>query len=199
MGIVCVAGLTGVTACGGAYPGVAAMVNGKTIRDSDLDAVATDLQPYLRQGQRLPPQNVLTALIMQPFIIDRLKASNKMVAPDEAARALHQMATAGGAGPKDVPAPEQWATPTKELAQAQIGMETLSSADQNRIHDALSRAKVVVDPKYGEFQLPRGVTPAVPNWLDQTERSSLAPGGQQQQPQQPEPQQPQPQPQQPTR
>jgi hypothetical protein len=157
--------LGAVTGCAGVHPGAAAIVNGTTISESDLDAVSRDLQPYLQPGQQLPRENVLTALIMQPFIADRLKAANKMVSMDEAAQALHQVATRGDSTRQGLPGPDQWATPTKALAQAQVGMEGLTPVDQERVLGALSTAKVQVNPKYGTFQLPGRVVPAVENWI----------------------------------
>ena len=161
-----VAGTLGVAGCGGAHPGAAAVVNGTTISEDDIDAVAADLQPYVQPGQSVPRQNVLTALIMQPFIADRLKASGKMISLDQAAQALHQAATQGQRSPGNAPRPEQWAKATKELAQAQLGMETLSPADRDRVADALTKAKITVNPRYGEFQLPGRVVPLVDNWID---------------------------------
>ncbi len=178
-----VAGTIGVAGCGGAHPGAAAVVNGTTISEGDIDAVAADLQPYVQPGQSVPRQNVLTALIMRPFIADRLKASRKMVSLDQAAQALHQAATQGQPAAGKLPGPDQWAKPTKELAQAQLGMETLSPADRDRVADAITRAKITVNPRYGEFQLPGRIVPLADNWLDTKATQGSTP------PNQPAPQQ----------
>lgn len=161
-----VAGTLGVAGCAGAQPGAAAVVNGTTISEDDIDAVAGDLQPYVQPGQSVPRQNVLTALIMRPFIADRLKVSGKMISLDQAAQALHQAATQGQPAPGNAPGPGEWSKPTKELAQAQLGIEALSPADRGRVADAIAKAKITVNPRYGEFQLPGQIVPPVDNWID---------------------------------
>lgn len=154
------------TGCAGVYPDAAAVVNGTTIPESDLDAVAKDLQPYLQPGQSLPRQNVLTALIVQPFVADRLKASNTMVSLDQAANELHRAAAQGRSLDASAVGPQEWSRPTKALAQAQIGLETLSAAERDRVADAIAKAKISVNPRYGEFEPPGRISPPVENWIE---------------------------------
>lgn len=173
--------MVGIAGCAGVHPNAAAVVDGTTISEQDLDAVAADLGPFLQPGQSLPRQNVLTALIMQPFIADQLKSSNKMVSLDQAARALHQVAAGADTADDNAPGPDQWSTSTKALAQAQVGIGSLTPGDQERVLGAIAKAQVEVNPKYGSFQLPGQVVPTVENWIDA--KGAGAPGAQNQAPQ----------------
>lgn len=168
----------GLSGCGGAHPNTAAIVNGTTISESDLDAVAHDLGPYLTRGSSLPRVNVLTALILRPMITEQMRASGTMVSPEEAANALYQAAIRTGPPESGAPGPQEWSEPTKELAQAQVGMETLSGADRERVLAALSKATIEVSPKYGSFKIPEGIVAPVENWIDASGPRQTGPVGQ---------------------
>ncbi len=168
----------GVAGCAGSHPGTAAIVNGTTITEQDLDAVSHDLQPYMQPGQTVARNTVLTSLIMQPFVVDELRAANRMVSQQEASRAFYDMATGGGAQAKPgAPGPDEWAEPTQALAQAQVGIQSLSPANQQRVLQELSTAQIDVNPKYGTFDVRQGLAPVAQNWIDNRAPGQAVPGG----------------------
>jgi len=146
----------------------AAFVNGQAISDTEVAQVTKQYNDTLSTTaqDRLQEPQTLGLLILAPFVLNQAKASGSWV-PDERYNAALAKVPDASQG-------------TKNLVGVSIALQPgiLKDEDVAAIVDALKKANVQLDPRYGTFDPSTGgfVAPAN-NWIRPTATASQAPSG----------------------
>lgn len=165
--VAVVGAIAAVAALSGCYadPGTVAEVEGRTITESDLDRVSTELGPFLADASR---GAVLTALV-QSEAGGVLAGRNDIEVTDErAVEFLDSIATNSGVEPSD------WSEGSLTIARMQlIGQELSQLPDPEAItaqfEDVLADLDITVSPRYGEYDPTTGEVVALhPVWIVDT-------------------------------
>lgn len=140
-----------MSACGTQQAGAAAIVDGTTISDKDVQTAALQLDK-LAQGQQISPSLVLLDLILAPYVLAQAKGTGKTVSDAQARQEIAKVAD---------PAPS-----TITVVKTALAIQALSPASKTSIRTELGKAKVTVSPRYGTFD-PRqiAVLATSPNWI----------------------------------
>ena len=158
--------LTGCTAVAKARS--AAFVNGQAISDAEVAQVTKQYNETLSTSaqDRLQEPQTLGLLILAPFVINQAKASGSWV-PDQRYNAALAKVPSASDG-------------TKNLIAVSIALQPgiLNDQDITAIVDALKKANVQLDPRYGTFDPSTGGFHApVDNWIRSTATATTAPSG----------------------
>jgi len=142
-----------LSACGGAQQsGAAAIVDGKVIRDQDVQMVSSQLNAISQEGQKLSPDNAVLTLILAPYVLAEAKRLNKSVSEADARKVIAKVAK---------PAPS-----TVTFVQMQLALQGLDQASKAAIVQKLGKAKITVNPRYGTFDATQiAIIPTAPNWI----------------------------------
>src|SRR6185436_7437585 len=82
-----------LSACGGAQQsGAAAIVDGKVIKDQDVQVVSSQLNAISQDGQKLSPDNAVLTLILAPYVLAEAKRLNKSVSDADARKVIAKVA-----------------------------------------------------------------------------------------------------------
>jgi hypothetical protein len=146
----------------------AAFVDGRSITESEVAAVTRQYNDTLSTSSqdRLQEPQTLGLLILAPFVLKQAAASGSWV-PDERYNAALAR----------VPDPLEG---TRQIIGASIALQpgVLKDTDVTAIINALKKANVQLDPRYGTFDPNTGgFLAADQNWLRPTATSSAAPTG----------------------
>jgi hypothetical protein len=143
-----------LSACGGAQEaGAAAIVNGKVIRDDDVQTVADQISALGQGGQKLSPGDALLNLILAPFVLAEAGRAGKTVSDSEVRKVV------ASALPDPSPA-------TIEFLEMQNALSQLDQTSKGAVLKALGSAKITVNPRYGTFDPAQGsLAPNSPNWI----------------------------------
>jgi hypothetical protein len=149
-----------LSACGAQQPGAAAVVNGDTIRDQDVQRIALDLKQLSPDQKQADPGKVLGAMIIAPYILAEAKRTGHDVTDAQARTAIA----------KGIPNPSPQ---TVDLFRSQVAVQFLDQAAAPNILTKLGKAEITVNPRYGTVN-PRFdmldvkqalIIPTVPNWM----------------------------------
>ena len=149
-----------LSACGGPQQaGAAAIVNGTTISDKDVQSVPVQLNPLAAGGQQLTPSIVLVNLILAPYVLAQAAHSGKGVSDAAARKVIAKVANPS--------------RPTLDFVKMQLDIQNLSQASKNSILAKLARAKITVSPRYGTFDAKQvALVPTSPDWI----KAAASPG-----------------------
>ncbi|NYE02207.1 hypothetical protein BJY21_003391 [Kineosphaera limosa] len=139
-----------LSACGSMPgPGVAAVVDGQRINESDLDAIAADFAKV--QGAQAPSRTeIVSVLVARPFVLEALGA-----------RALSEQGVKELLG-RDVP---EVTDPTVQFVQAISAQQQLDQQTAAVVQTEMAAANIEVSPRYGAFEPGEGVVPVQENWI----------------------------------
>jgi hypothetical protein len=148
--------LLGVTlalsACGTQRPGAAAIVNGTTISDKDVQIVAVQVNSLAAVQQKLTPSVVLLNLILAPYVLSEADRTGKDVSAAQARKLIDKVAN---------PSPA-----TVDFVRMQLAIPSLSQASKTSILAKLGKATIIVNPRYGTFDLRQAaILPTSPDWI----------------------------------
>ena len=141
-----------LSACGAQEPGAAAIVNGTVISDRQLQTVPDQLNPIAEEGQKLTSSTALLSLILAPYVLAEAERAGKTVSASQARKVIDKVAD---------PSPS-----TIEFVRMQLAVQQLDDAAKTSIVNALGKAKISVNPRYGTFDATQiALTPISPNWI----------------------------------
>jgi hypothetical protein len=150
--------LLGVTlalsACGTQQAGAAAIIDGQSISDSDVQNVTLELNTLTQSTQskdKLTPNIVLLNLIVSRFLLPEAQRTGKAVTEAQARKIIPRL-----------PNPSRG---TLDFIRMQMVAQSLSPASTAAILAKLGKAKVVINPRYGTFDAKRGIVATSPNWI----------------------------------
>jgi hypothetical protein len=139
-----------LSSCGAQQAGTAATVDGTVISEKDTQAVALELAPLAQGQQPISPGVVLSNMILAPFVL----AEAGKNAPDDAQvrKAIAKVAN---------PSPR-----TMDVVRTNLAIQSLSPESKTTILAKLGKAKIIVNPRYGAFDIKQvAVLPLSPNWI----------------------------------
>lgn len=148
-----------LSACGSQAPGAAAIVDGSTISDKDVQTVTMELNTIAKDKTQLTPGIVVLNLILAPYVLAEAGRTGKTV-PDAQAR-------------KVIPKVPNPSPATLDFVRMQLAIPGLSTASKTAIVAELAKAQVSVNPRYGTFDPVKvALLPGSPNWI----KTSTSPG-----------------------
>ena len=142
----------GLSACGAIQQsGAAATVNGTAISDQDLQTVTTQLNSIAPEGRKSPTREFLVNMIVARFVLAEADRAHKTISDADARKAFPNLPN---------PAP-----PTMKLFQMEGVLPQLDQASRDSIGKQIRAAKITINPRYGTFDVAKGIVPNSPNWL----------------------------------
>jgi hypothetical protein len=139
-----------LSACGARQAGAAAIVDGTTISEADVQTASLQLNT-VSPGQPVLPSLVLRNLILEPYVLAEAGKS----APDDAAvrKAIAKLVN---------PSPA-----TMQVVRTDLAIQALSPASKASIVNKLSKVKIDVNPRYGTFDASQVAMRATSsNWIN---------------------------------
>lgn len=141
-----------LSACGSQSPGAAAVVDGRTISDKDVQSASLQLNTLAQGQQKLTPRIVLLNLILAPYVLAEAARGGKSVTDAQARKVIAA-----------VPNPSR---PTMDFVRMQLEIQSLTDASKTSILTKFGKAKVTVNPRYGTFDKEQfAVVPTSPDWI----------------------------------
>ena len=142
-----------LTSCGNQSSDAAAIVNGTVIKDNDVQNVTQQLNASVQgEQQKLTSNNVVLSLILAPYVKAEAIRAGKSI-PDTVVRKAIE----------NVPSPS---LSTVDFARMQIALQSLDQPSKDRIVDALGKAEITINPRYGTFDPKRiELVSNAPNWI----------------------------------
>lgn len=140
-----------LSACG-QPAGAAAIVDGTTISEKNVQTVSTQLNSMATGQNKLTPSIVLLNLILSPYVLAEADRAGKGV-PDAQAR-------------KVIPKVANPSRATLDFVRMQLAIPSLTTEAKAAILTKVGKAKVTVNPRYGTFNAKQiALTPTSPNWI----------------------------------
>lgn len=144
-----------LSACGTQEVGAAAIVNGTSISDKEVQATSIQLNTLPEAQQKLTPGLVLLNLIAAPYVLAEAARKGKTVPDAEVRKITDKVA--------------QPSSTTREFVRMQVAWAALDEAGKIAALTNLGKAKVTVNPRYGAFDTKQiGLVPSAPNWIKAT-------------------------------
>ena len=142
-----------LSGCGTQRPGAAAIVNGTTISEKDLQTVTGQLNMLAQGEQKVAPSDILMNLILMPYVLAEADRAGKAV-PDAQARKVIAK----------VPSPSRQ---TLDLVRMNMAIASLTPAAKTAILAKLGKAEITVNPRYGTFDPKKklAIVSTTPNWI----------------------------------
>jgi hypothetical protein len=143
-----------LSACGAQQAGAAAIVNGSTISDKDVQTASLQLATLTtaQQQQQVSTRLVLLNLILAPYVIAEADRTGKGVTAAQARKAIPKVAN---------PSPT-----LVEFVQMQLAIPNLTQTSKNSILAKLAKANITVNPRYGTLDPKQAaLTPTSPDWI----------------------------------
>lgn len=141
-----------LSACGSQQAGAAAIVNGTSISEKDVQTVSTQLNTLAKGDQKLSAGIVLVNLILAPYVLAEADRAGKAVPDAQARKAIAA-----------VPKPSRQ---TLDFVRMQLAIPSLSTAAKASILAKVTSAKISVNPRYGTFDSKQiAISPNTPNWI----------------------------------
>jgi len=141
-----------LSACGNQQAGAAAIVDGKTVSDKDVQAASTQLNTLTQAEQKLTPSVVLLNLILAPYVLAEADRAGKGVSDAQARKVIEKLAE---------PSRE-----TLDFVRMQLAIQSLTPAGKTSILAKLAKARITVNPRYGTFDAKQvAISPTSPNWI----------------------------------
>lgn len=141
-----------LAACGSSPgPGVAATSDGFVVTESDLDDIARDFSSV--QGAQVPSRTEMVSLLVaRPFVLDSLSGSGQVLS-EEGVRQLVQKQVSGVSDA------------TVQYLQVTTLQQQLDPQKIATITQAMSKANITVDPRYGTYEPGKGLVATPENWI----------------------------------
>lgn len=154
--------LAGVLAGCSSHPGAAAVVDGRQIPSSDVQAALADLKPA---APSLTAQLVLQTLIQEPTLLQLARDEGVGVSDGDGKKLLDSLYTSAG-----VPAPASYAPATLVVGEHQAALTNLQKLDDidavsQEFADRLGELDVTVNPRFGGFEAGAVTAPTAPTWV----------------------------------
>lgn len=142
-------------------PGIAAVVRGQAVSESDLLTTTRQLQDAQLKAT---PAMVLTYLVIADKTL-AAAASSGSWKPD--ATFLANVSGLESAAVKADPnhAAVTFTETTRKVLMTDAALQTLAANDQQAIHTGVKEPDVVISPRYGTFDPAQGLVPVTPNWM----------------------------------
>ena len=142
-----------VSACGTQEPSAAAIINGRSISERDVQSVTDQVNALSQGGQKLSSSNALLSLILAPYVRDEAKRVHKTLAESQAKDFIKSK----------IPHPS---AATLTFFEMNLAVQELDQASKNLIVGELNKAKITVNPRYGRFDPKQiKVIPISPDWF----------------------------------
>lgn len=141
-----------LSACGSSPgPGVAARADGYVITESDLDNIARDFASV--QGAQVPTRTEMVSLLVaRPFVLQSLSGSGQVLSE----AGIRQLVQKQVSGVSDA---------TVQYLQVTTLQQQLDPAKIAAITQAMSKANITVDPRYGTYEPGKGLVATSENWI----------------------------------
>jgi hypothetical protein len=141
-----------LSACGTQQAGAAAIIDGTTISDKDVQTVSLQLNSLAQGQQQLTPNIVLVSLILAPYVLAEADRTGKGVADAQARKLIAKLSNPS--------------RPTIDFVRMQLAIPSLTQASKTSILAKVSKAKITVNPRYGTFDVKQAaIVPTSPNWI----------------------------------
>jgi hypothetical protein len=142
----------GLSSCGTQESSSAAIVNGVSISEQDVQGISSEVNTLAQGGQKLTPSDALLSMILAPYVLDEAKRVHKTIGESQARLVVKKIAHPSAA--------------TLRFVEMQLAVQELDQASKNLIVAELNKAKITVNPRYGSFD-PKQVamTPSSPDWF----------------------------------
>lgn len=143
-----------LSACGAQEAGAAAIVNGSTISDKDLQSASLQLAALAKSEQQaqIPTRVVLLNLILAPYVNSEADRIGKGVTSAQAIKAIPKVVN---------PSPT-----LVDFVRMQLAIPSLTQASKDSILVDLEKAKITVNPRYGTFVAKQVALNATsPDWI----------------------------------
>jgi hypothetical protein len=142
----------GVSACGAQESSSAAIVDGVSISERDVQSISSEVNALAQGGQRLSPSDALLSMILAPYVRDEAKRIHKPIDESAARLVVKKIAHPSAA--------------TLRFVEMQLGVQELDQASKNLIVAELNKAKITVNPRYGRFDPKQiAMTASSPDWF----------------------------------
>ena len=154
--------LAGLLAGCSSQPGAAAIVDGRTIRSSDVGAVVDDLKPALGD---VSATQVLNILIEEPLLVQLAADHGQGVSDADARSTLDAFFTSATLTP---PASYSRATllvGLHQAANAKLAADTADTTLSQDYQDRLAKLAVTVNPRFGTWNQGQLGAAAAPGWV----------------------------------
>jgi len=160
--VVLLGGTLSLSACGGQDTRAAAIVNGTSISDKDIQNVAVQVNTLATtQQQKLTSSTVLLSLILAPYVLAESSRAGKGVTEAQARQAIAKVAKPSAK--------------TVEFVRMQLAIQSLDEAAKTSILTRLGTAKITVNPRYGTFDARQvALVPVASNWIKAASTSAVA-------------------------
>ena len=143
----------GISACGPQEASSAAIVNGVSISDQDVQSISDQVNALNQGGQKFSPNDALLGLILAPYVRDEARRVHKTVAESQAKDFIKSK----------IPHPS---AATLTFFEMNLAAQGLDQASKNLIVGELNKAKITVNPRYGRFDPKQiKVIPISPDWF----------------------------------
>jgi hypothetical protein len=149
----------GMSACGPQEASSAAIVNGVSISEQDVQSISDQVNALSQGGQKLSSSDALLSLILAPYVRDEARRVHKTVAVSQAKDFINGKIAHPSAA-------------TLTFFEMNLAVQGLDQASRNLIVGELDKAKITVNPRYGTFDFKQiRVNPISPNWIKASEAS----------------------------
>jgi len=141
-----------LSACGSQQAGAAAIVNGSTISEKNVQTVSTQLNTLAQGEQKLTTSIVLLNLILAPYVLAEADRAGKGVPDAQARKVIAKV---------DKPSRE-----TLDFVRMQLAIPSLTTAAKAAIVAKVAKADITVNPRYGTFDAKQiAISQSTPNWI----------------------------------
>jgi outer membrane murein-binding lipoprotein Lpp len=130
------------------HPGVAAIVDGRTMSQADLATSYAQLKPILTKAE---PSSLLAGLIGAPEVVKVAEKNGAGSSDDDAKKLLDSVAKQAGVTPSG-----EWTSDALLLAKSDLGYQKLQAMGNGAaliadINSAIAALHVQVNPQYGTW------------------------------------------------
>ncbi|MEO8518181.1 MAG: hypothetical protein ABI438_03305 [Dermatophilaceae bacterium] len=145
----------GLSGCGTQEPSAAAIINGTSISEREVQSVADEVNTLAEGGAKISSSNALLSLILAPYVLDEAERVHKTISESQAKQVIAKIAHPSAA--------------TVRFVQMQLAVPELDQASKNLIVGQLDKASIIVNPRYGTLDLKQiAMNPTTPNWIKAT-------------------------------
>ena len=163
LGVVAtVLALTGLLAGCSSRPGAAAIVDGRTIKTSDVVAVVDDLKPALGD---VSATQVLNILIEEPMLVQLAADHGQGVSTADAKTTLNAFFTSAKLTPPTSYSPATLEVGLHQAANAKLAADTSDTTLAQDYTARLAKLSVTVNPRFGTWNQGQLGAAATPSWV----------------------------------
>ena len=154
--------LAGLLAGCSSRPGAAAVVDGRTIRTSDVVSVVDDLKPALGD---VSATQVLNILIEEPMLVQLAADHGQGVSDADARSTLDAFFTSAKLTPPARYSPATLEVGLHQAANAKLAADTTDATLAQDYTDRLGKLAVTVNPRFGTWDQGQLGAAAAPSWV----------------------------------